>query len=148
MERPINVELSSWRKRGSWGLEDDQRVYLSSTFIVIRHIGVAPALPLQSQRHHLETSSQRCSPPPSSSCLSCPSSSLPAGSIFSIPLSDLPKYAGPGGTSFESPKSPGSRTSGSGPYPAQMPTDSTLPVHTIFVPKVPLTGNLSMPFIA
>jgi hypothetical protein len=71
-----------------------------------------------------------------------------AGGIFSIPLSELPKYAGAGGTGAESPKSPGARTSGSGPYPAQMLTDSTLPGHTIFAPKTVPAGNLSMPFIA
>jgi len=71
-----------------------------------------------------------------------------AGGIFSVSLSDLPKYSGAGGTGSEAPKSPGARTSGSGPYPAVMTTDSTLPGHTIFAPKTPPSGNLSLPFIA
>jgi hypothetical protein len=71
-----------------------------------------------------------------------------AGGIFSIPLSDLPKYAGAGGSGPESPKGSGPITSGSGPYPAIMSTDSTLPSHTIFAPKTPPIGNLSVPFIA
>lgn len=71
-----------------------------------------------------------------------------AGGIFSIPLSDLPKYAGAGGTGSESPKGSGAKTSGSGPYPAAMTTDSTLARHTIFAPKTPPAGNLSLPFIA
>lgn len=71
-----------------------------------------------------------------------------AGGIFSIPLSELPQYAGAGGTGTESPKSTGPITSGSGPYPAAMVTDSTLPGHTIFAPKTPPAGNLSLPFIA
>lgn len=72
-----------------------------------------------------------------------------AGGIFSIPLSELGKYAGGGvGTGTEAPKGPGQKTSGSGPYPAVMLTDSTLPGHTIFAPKTPPAGNLSLPFIA
>lgn len=71
-----------------------------------------------------------------------------AGGIFSIPLSELPQYAGPGGTGPEAPKGAGAKTSGSGPYPAAMTTDSTLPGHTIFAPKTPPAGNLSLPFIA
>lgn len=71
-----------------------------------------------------------------------------AGGIFSIPLSELPKYAGAGGTGTESPKGAGAKTSGSGPYPAVMTTDSTLPGHTIFAPKTPPNGNLTLPFIA
>lgn len=71
-----------------------------------------------------------------------------AGGIFSIPLSELGKYAGAGGSGAESPKSDGPKTSGSGPYPAVMSTDSTLPKHTIFAPKVPPTGNVTLPFIA
>ncbi|KAI4642322.1 hypothetical protein J4E93_007469 [Alternaria ventricosa] len=71
-----------------------------------------------------------------------------AGGIFSISLSELPKYTGAGGTGPESPQGNGAKTSGSGPYPAQMLTDSTLPRHTIFAPKTPPTGNLSLPFIA
>ncbi|PVI01543.1 hypothetical protein DM02DRAFT_704978 [Periconia macrospinosa] len=71
-----------------------------------------------------------------------------AGGIFSIPISQLPQYAGPGGTGPEAPTTPGQKTSGSGPYPSQMLTDSSLPGHTIFAPKTPPTGNLSLPFIA
>jgi hypothetical protein len=71
-----------------------------------------------------------------------------AGGIFSIPLSELPKYAGAGGTGPEAPTGAGAKTSGSGPYPAVMTTDSTLPGHTIFAPKTPPGGNLSLPFIA
>ncbi|KAF1945088.1 hypothetical protein EJ02DRAFT_397213 [Clathrospora elynae] len=71
-----------------------------------------------------------------------------AGGIFSVSLSELPKYSGAGGTGPEAPKGAGAKTSGSGPYPAQMTTDSTLPGHTIFAPKTPPAGNLSLPFIA
>jgi hypothetical protein len=71
-----------------------------------------------------------------------------AGGIFSVSLTELPKYTGAEGTGSESPKGNGSRTSGSGPYPAVMTTDPTLPGHTIFAPKTPPTGNLSIPFIA
>jgi hypothetical protein len=71
-----------------------------------------------------------------------------AGGIFSIPLSELPKYAGAGGTGPEAPKGAGAKTTGSGPYPAVMLTDSTLPGHTIFAPRTPPSGNLSLPFIA
>jgi hypothetical protein len=71
-----------------------------------------------------------------------------AGGIFSIPLSDLPKYAGAGGSGSESPKGSGPKTSGSGPYPAAMLTDSTLPGHTIFAPKTPPANNFTVPFIA
>lgn len=71
-----------------------------------------------------------------------------AGGIFSIPLSELGKYAGAGGTGTETPKGNGAKTSGSGPYPAQMIQDSSLPNHTIFAPKTPPAGNLSLPFIA
>jgi hypothetical protein len=71
-----------------------------------------------------------------------------AGGIFSIPLSDLGKYANtgqPGGS--EAPKGNGQKTSGSGPFPAQMTTDASLAGHTIFAPKVPPTGNVSIPVI-
>ena len=71
-----------------------------------------------------------------------------AGGIFSVSLSDLPKYAGAGGTGIEAPQGAGAKTSGSGPYPAQMLTDSSLPGHTIFAPRTPPIGNLSLPFIA
>ncbi|KAF2823545.1 hypothetical protein CC86DRAFT_457884 [Ophiobolus disseminans] len=71
-----------------------------------------------------------------------------AGGIFSIPLSELGKYAGAGGTGAEAPKGNGAKTSGSGPYPAIMLTDPTLPGHTIFAPKTPPADNLNLPFIA
>jgi hypothetical protein len=71
-----------------------------------------------------------------------------AGGIFSVSLSDLPKYFGAGGTGSEAPKRPRARTSGTGPYPAVMTTDSTLPGHIIFAPKTPPSSNLSLPFIA
>lgn len=72
-----------------------------------------------------------------------------AGGIFSISLADLPKYTPPGpGTGTETPRGAGQKTSGSGPYPAQMLTDASLPRHTIFAPKVAPPNNLSMPFIA
>ncbi|KAE9378840.1 hypothetical protein N431DRAFT_460164 [Stipitochalara longipes BDJ] len=74
-----------------------------------------------------------------------------AGGIFCIPLSQLSIYTAqypPSATGFESPKAAGSITSGSGPYPAQMGTDASLPTHTIYAPKTPPPGNLSLPFIA
>jgi hypothetical protein len=76
-----------------------------------------------------------------------------AGGIFCISLPDLSTYLSktgnnPGATGTESPKGSGSATAGSGPYPAAMTTDSTLEKHTIFAPKTPPAGNLSMPFIA
>lgn len=71
-----------------------------------------------------------------------------AGGIFSIPLSELPKYAGAGGTGPEAPTGSGAKTFGSGPYPAIMTTDSSLPGHTIFAPKALPAGNLGLPFIA
>jgi hypothetical protein len=72
-----------------------------------------------------------------------------AGGIFSVPLSELPKYTGglPAGGS-EAPKGAGKKTTGSGPYPARMTTDPTLPGHTIFAPKEAPAGNLTLPFIA
>lgn len=71
------------------------------------------------------------------------------GGIFSIPLSEVGNYAPYGdGNGTELPKGPGEKTCGSGPYPAQMLTDSSLPGHTIFAPKVPPDCKLSMPFIA
>jgi hypothetical protein len=71
-----------------------------------------------------------------------------AGGIFSVSLSDLPKYFGARGTGSEAPKTPRARTAGTGPYPAVMTTDSTLPGHIIFAPKTPPSSNLSLPFIA
>jgi hypothetical protein len=71
-----------------------------------------------------------------------------ASGIFSIPLSDLGPYlAGAGATGSESPTVTGQTTSGSGPYPAQMLTDTALTGHTIYAPKSP-PKNISMPFIA
>ncbi|KAE9365936.1 hypothetical protein N431DRAFT_351469 [Stipitochalara longipes BDJ] len=73
-----------------------------------------------------------------------------AGGIFCIPLSDLSKYDAntpPGATGTESPKGTGAVTSGSGPYPAGMTTDSGLPKHTIYAPKTPPV-NVSLPFIS
>ena len=69
--------------------------------------------------------------------------------VFSVSLTDLPKYI-PGGPTegSETPRGTGQKTSGSGPYPAQMLTDATLPGHTIFAPKTAPPNNLSMPFIA
>jgi hypothetical protein len=76
-----------------------------------------------------------------------------AGGIFCIPESDIGKYtagtpAANGGTGSESPQGTGAVTSGSGPYPAVMLADSGLPYHTIYAPKTPPAGNLSMPFIS
>jgi hypothetical protein len=74
-----------------------------------------------------------------------------AGGILCIPLSALPTFTAqfpPSNTGTESPKTAGSITSGSGPYPAQMITDSSLTSHTIYAPKTLPSGNLSMPFIA
>ncbi|KAH7361019.1 putative chlorophyllase-1 [Rhexocercosporidium sp. MPI-PUGE-AT-0058] len=72
-----------------------------------------------------------------------------AGGIFCIPLNDVAKYTAnvPGGTGSESPKGNGAVTSGSGPYPAGMTSDSSLPKHTIYAPKTPPV-NVSMPFIS
>jgi hypothetical protein len=73
-----------------------------------------------------------------------------AGGIFCIPLSDLSKYDAntpPSVTGTESPKAPGTVTSGSGPYPAVMLTDAGLPKHTIYAPKTPPV-NVSLPFIS
>ncbi|KAL5454106.1 hypothetical protein PMIN07_007646 [Paraphaeosphaeria minitans] len=72
-----------------------------------------------------------------------------AGGISSIPLDELPTYIPPGScTSSETPTGNGHKTSGSGPYPAATAADSSLPGHTIFAPKTPPAGNLSMPLIA
>ena len=73
-----------------------------------------------------------------------------ARGIFCISLNDLPKYTADvpaGATGTESPKGTGAVTSGSGPYPAGMMTDSSLPKHTIYAPKAPPSGNVSMPFL-
>jgi len=70
-----------------------------------------------------------------------------AGGIFSISLTDLNKYLSGGfGTGAESPKGTGQVTTGTGPYPAQMLTDASLPSHTVYAPKT--APNISMPFIA
>lgn len=74
-----------------------------------------------------------------------------AGGIFCISLTDLGTYLAktgnnPGATGTESPRGAGQQTSGSGPYPAQMLTDATLPKHTIYAPKV--KPNVTLPFIA
>jgi hypothetical protein len=76
-----------------------------------------------------------------------------AGGIFCIPITDINKYtagtpAANGGTGTESPTGTGAVTSGSGPYPAAMLSDSSLPNHTIYAPKSPPTNNLSLPFIS
>jgi hypothetical protein len=70
-----------------------------------------------------------------------------AGGIFSIPLSDLGKYANTGQPGGSEAASGGQVTSGSGPYPAQMTTDSSLPNHTIFAPKA-VPGNVSLAVVA
>jgi len=73
-----------------------------------------------------------------------------AGGIFCIPIGDVAKYSAntpAGGTGAESPKGTGAVTSGSGPYPAGMTTDSGLAKHTIYAPKIPPT-NVSLPFIS
>ena len=74
-----------------------------------------------------------------------------AGGIFCISLPDLATYLSktgnnPGATGTESPRTAGTITSGSGPYPAAMVTDPSLPNHTIYAPKAP--PNITMPFIA
>lgn len=76
-----------------------------------------------------------------------------AGGIFCISLADLGSYLArsgnnPGGTGSESPRGTAAATSGSGPYPAQQFLDPALPKHTIFAPKTPPAGNVSLPFIA
>jgi len=75
-----------------------------------------------------------------------------AGGIFCISLSDLATYLSrtgnnPGGTGSEAPRGGGTATSGSGPYPAQSFADPALPKHTIFAPKTPPAGNVSLPFL-
>jgi hypothetical protein len=69
-----------------------------------------------------------------------------AGGIFSIPQSELPKYGGTTiTTGTESPRTAGQVTSGSGPYPARMLTDSSLPNHVIFAPTV--SPGVPIPFL-
>jgi hypothetical protein len=76
-----------------------------------------------------------------------------AGGIFCISLTDLATYLSrtgnnPAGSGTESPRGGGAATSGSGPYAAQSFLDPALPKHTIFAPKTPPAGNVSLPFIA
>jgi hypothetical protein len=76
-----------------------------------------------------------------------------AGGIFCISLSDLAAYLqrtgnNPGATGPESPQGPGSVTSGSGPYPAQMTTDPSLPNHTIYAPKQAPPSSVKLQFIS
>jgi hypothetical protein len=69
-----------------------------------------------------------------------------AGGIFSIPLSDLPKYAAKTkmGRTTEA-KSGGAKTQGSGPYPAKGALDTTIPNHTVYAPIT--KPNVTMPII-
>lgn len=74
-----------------------------------------------------------------------------AGGIFCISLPDLAAYLAkvgnnPGAGGSETPQGPGEATSGSGPYPAHMTTDPTLPNHTIYAPIA--KPNVTLPFIA
>lgn len=74
-----------------------------------------------------------------------------AGGIFCISLTDLATYLtstgnNPAYQGSESPQGPGEATSGSGPYPAEMTTDPSLPDHTIYAPIA--APNVTMPFIA
>ena len=76
-----------------------------------------------------------------------------AGGIFCISLTDLAAYLArtgnnPAATGAESPRGSAAATSGSGPYPAQMVTDPSLPKHTIFAPKTPPPAGVTMPVIA
>lgn len=74
-----------------------------------------------------------------------------AGGIFCISLTDLPTWLaahnlnGPG-SGTDTPKTAGGVTSGTGPYPAQMTTDPSLPNHTIYAPKTP--PSVPLGFIA
>jgi hypothetical protein len=69
-----------------------------------------------------------------------------AGGIFSIPLSDLPKYAAQTkmGRATEA-KGGGAKTQGSGPYPAKGAIDTTIPNHTVYAPIT--KPNITMPII-
>ncbi|KAF2675217.1 hypothetical protein BT63DRAFT_445201 [Microthyrium microscopicum] len=69
-----------------------------------------------------------------------------AGGIFSIPLSDVPKYAAKTkmGRATEA-KSGGAKTSGSGPYPAKGAMDTSIPNHTVYAPIA--KPNITMPII-
>jgi hypothetical protein len=71
-----------------------------------------------------------------------------AGGIFCISLSDLATYLARNPTPAVGNGASGGFQSEVGPYPAGSSTDPNLPKHTIFAPKTPPAGNLSMPFIA
>src|ERR1700760_3567067 len=71
-----------------------------------------------------------------------------AGGIFSISLTDLAVYLARNGGMANGPEAPKGNappTAGSGPYPAHMFTDPSLPKHTIYAPKT--APNIKMPFI-
>lgn len=72
-----------------------------------------------------------------------------AGGIFSITLPDLAVYLVKNGGMAKGPEAvpAGPYGPGTGPYPAYMFTDSSLPMHTIYAPKTPPKG-IKMPFIA
>ncbi|KAF2787519.1 hypothetical protein K505DRAFT_367284 [Melanomma pulvis-pyrius CBS 109.77] len=70
------------------------------------------------------------------------------GGIFSVPLSELPKYTGElpvGG--IEAPKGAHKKTAGSSPYPVRMATGIIIPSYIYLHLGAP-TGNLKLPFIA
>ncbi|KAL8288396.1 hypothetical protein RB597_000488 [Gaeumannomyces tritici] len=76
-----------------------------------------------------------------------------AGGIFCISLTDLAAYLArtgnnPGATGPETPRRGGVPGPGSGPYPARVLTDPSLPGHTIYAPQAPPAGNVSLGFIA
>ncbi|KAL8377423.1 hypothetical protein RB595_008211 [Gaeumannomyces hyphopodioides] len=76
-----------------------------------------------------------------------------AGGIFCISLTDLAAYLArtgnnPGATGSETPRGAGVPGPGSGPYPARVLTDPSLPGHTIYAPQTPPAGNVSLGFIA
>ena len=73
-----------------------------------------------------------------------------AGGIFCITLTDLASWLSRNPTSGSTSEAPrgGTAGPGSGPYPAGTSTDPTLPKHTIYAPKTPPAGNLSLPVIA
>jgi hypothetical protein len=71
-----------------------------------------------------------------------------AGGIFCISLTDLAVYLARNGglqSGSEAVNGLSPPTEGTGPYPAYMFTDPSLPKHTIYAPKV--APNISMPFI-
>jgi dienelactone hydrolase len=77
-----------------------------------------------------------------------------AGGIFSISLTDLVNDAafktgmGAGKYAPKSVNEGGESTTGSGPYPAYMTTDPSLPEHTIYAPKDARSVKGKVPFIA